>query len=323
MSKKKIIFISGPTASGKTSTSISLSKALIENSIPSEVVNFDSLLFYKELNIGTAKPTTEEMQGITHHLVSCQSAKEPMNASDFLDKADNLLRELTEAGKVPIFVGGSGFYLRAFIKGMYESTPISEEIREKVEAIYQEKGIEFFREFLKENDPASYDQLHENDHYRNIRAYEHFIQNGTPISEQKEKLDESKPYDFSINRLTEYEFHHIYLDIEKSEHWEIIVSRCEKMVKDGLVQEMKELLNSGFTGEEKPLKSIGYKETFDFINDKFESEKDYIERMAISTRQLAKSQRTFFKKVTPKSTYHPINDRDLIISQALSFVTNN
>ena len=323
MNKKKIIFISGPTASGKTSTSISIAKALIESGTPCEIVNFDSLLFYKELSIGTAKPTQEEMDGVKHHLVSTQSAKEPLNASEFLKQADILLKEITEAAIVPIFVGGSAFYLRAFIKGMYETAPISEKTKQEVQNLYKENGISFFRDFLKENDPDSYNSLHENDHYRNLRAYEYYIENQHPISDQKKKLDELSPYDFSINRLNEFDIHHIYLDLDKEDHWNIIVKRCEEMVETGLINEMETLLSNGFTGEEKPLKSIGYKETLQYINGEFKSQSDYIERMSISTRQLAKSQRTFFKKVEPKKSYHPINDRKLIIKEAQEFISNN
>lgn len=320
---KKVFFITGPTASGKTSTSINLCTKLNQSGIKSEIINFDSLLFYKELNIGTAKPTEEEMNGCTHHLVSFCSAKQPINAADFLDKAEALLYELIKKNITPIFVGGSAFYLRAFIKGMYESTPISDDIKKQVETSYNEKGISFVRDFLKENDLKSYEDLHENDHYRNLRAYEFFLQNNSQISKQKELLNKNDPYDFSKNRFKDLEFHHIYLNLNKEDHWKIIVDRCTQMVSDGLVEEMKHLLDSGFTGQEKPLKSIGYKETFQFLNDEFKGAEEYLERMAISTRQLAKSQRTFFNKVQPKSSYHPINDKDLIIMDALNFLKSN
>lgn len=323
MKKKNIIIISGPTASGKTSTSIRLCNELNKAGHPSAVVNFDSLLFYKELSIGTAKPTKEELSQCEHHLVGIQSAKEPINASDFLSRADTLLEELTAAGKTPIFTGGSAFYIRAFVKGMYDSTPVNDSLRKEVQNKFEKEGIQFFRDFLKVNDPKSYENLHENDHYRNLRAYEHFISTNTPISEEKEKLEKNSPYDFSINRLGKYNIFHIYLDLEKEDHWKIILERSTQMVNDGLVEEVESLLKSGFTGEEKPLKSIGYKETIQYIKGEFNSPEEYIERMAISTRQLAKSQRTFFKKVTPKNSFHPINDKNKIVEKALEFIENN
>ncbi|WP_127714927.1 tRNA (adenosine(37)-N6)-dimethylallyltransferase MiaA [Halobacteriovorax sp. HLS] len=320
MKQNKIFFISGPTATGKTSTSINLCRHLNENNCLSEIVNFDSLVFYKELSIGTAKPTQEEMGNCKHHFVGMNSAKEPINASDFINMADKLLENLTNQGICPIFVGGSAFYLRAFIKGMYESQPISDKVRNDSQKIFEQEGIQFFRDFLKKNDISSYNNLHENDHYRNIRAYEFFIQNNCPISDEKKKHDENSPYDFSINRLKNYSLHHIYLDLDKQEHWNIILNRCHQMVKDGLINEVRDLLTNGFTGNEKPLQSIGYKETIQFLNNEFKDQNEYIERMAISTRQLAKSQRTFFKKVVPKKSYHPILDRSKIIEDAQIFI---
>ncbi|OUR96347.1 tRNA (adenosine(37)-N6)-dimethylallyltransferase MiaA [Halobacteriovorax marinus] len=321
--KKNIIIISGPTASGKTSTSIRLCRELNKSGNPSAIVNFDSLVFYRELNIGTAKPTNDELSMCEHHLVGIQSAKDPINASDFLKSADELLESLTQDGKIPIFTGGSAFYIRAFVKGMYDSAPVDQSLRNEVQKKFEHEGIHFFRNFLKEHDPKSYETLHENDHYRNLRAYEHFISTNSPISEQREKLDQLSPYDFSINRLDNFNIFHIYLDLEKDEHWKIILDRSTQMVKEGLVEEVRNLLANGFTGEEKPLKSIGYKETIQFINGEFKSTDEYIERMAISTRQLAKSQRTFFKKVTPKNCFHPIHDQDKILKQTLDFIGNN
>jgi len=318
--KNKIIIISGPTASGKTSTSMLLSHALKQEGLDSAIVNFDSLLFYKELSIGTAKPSKEELETFEHHLVDIVSASSPLNASDFLSRADSTLSKLVSENKIPIFVGGSAFYIRAFVKGMYDSNPISEDLRDKIDKEYKERGIHFIREILEKRDPASFNQLHENDHYRNIRAYEHLMATGEPISQQKQKSDENNPYDFTINRLKDFDIIHIYLDLPKEEHWKIILKRTEEMVANGLVTEVKNLLASGFDGSEKPLGSIGYKETIQFINGEFDSEQDYIERIAISTRQLAKSQRTFFKKVTPKATFHPIDDKNKIVNHTLSAI---
>ncbi|PIK16487.1 tRNA (adenosine(37)-N6)-dimethylallyltransferase MiaA [Halobacteriovorax sp. JY17] len=318
MTTKKIIIISGPTASGKTSTSMNIYDQLIRVGLRPAIVNFDSLLFYKELSIGTAKPTQEELQNYEHHLVDIKSAKEPLNASEFLELADKTLDNLIDDGKIPIFVGGSAFYVRAFIKGMYDSTPISEELRLSIEKEYNQKGISFIREFLKENDPISFEALHENDHYRNIRAYEHFRATGSPISLEKEKAEKNNPYDFSVNRLKGFEIIHIYLDLPKDEHWSIIKDRTSKMIESGLIEEVRNLLNNGFTGKEKPLTSIGYKETIQFINGEFSTQNEYIERIAISTRQLAKSQRTFFNKVTPKDIFHPLKDKNNIVNLVIS-----
>ncbi len=318
----KVIVISGPTASGKTATSLLLAKEINENlEQECSIVNFDSLLFYKELNIGTAKPDQQELAQAEHHLIDICSISDEQNASTYVELAENKINELLDQNKVVILVGGSGFYLRALIKGMYQSQNATPELRLEVEELYKKEGITPFILFLRENDPKSLESLHENDHYRLMRAYEHFKQTGTKISKQKEKLDRSLPYDFSINNHPNWDIFHLYLDLSKEQHWDIILKRTKQMVSNGLVDEVKQLLENGFTGKEKPLASIGYKETVDFLNDVFKNKEEYIERIAISTRQLAKSQRTFFNKVTPKSSFHPLNDRELIVENIIHFIT--
>ncbi len=317
---KKLIIISGPTASGKTSYSIKIADEIqSKTKLKPVIINFDSLLFYKELNIGTAKPTTKERGGHPHLLIDLCSAKEPMNAHDYIQLAEEKILSCHKKGEIPILVGGSAFYLRALIKGMYESTKVSEESKQEVDQLYKAEGIKPFIDFLEKKDPETMKILHENDHYRIIRAYEHIIQTGQPFSLERKRMEALNPYDLSNGVHQDWELHHIFLDLPKEEHWSYITRRTKKMKEDGLVEEVKYLLSSGFTGEEKPLKSIGYVETLDFINSKFESEDDYLERISISTRQLAKSQRTFFKKITPKNSYHPIQDEEKILSEALEF----
>jgi len=293
---------------------------LSESSLKPVIINFDSLLFYKELNIGTAKPTLEEKEGHPHLLIDICSAKEPMNAHDYIQRAEDKIISCHKAGEVPILVGGSAFYLRALIKGMYESTKVSEESKEEIDRLYKEEGIKPFIEFLQSKDPETMKILHENDHYRIIRAYEHILQTGQPFSAERKRMEALNPYDLSSGVHEDWEIHHIYLDLPKEEHWSYITRRTKQMFDQGLVKEVENLLSSGFTGEEKPLKSIGYIETIDYLQNKFESESEYLERISISTRQLAKSQRTFFKKITPKFSYHPIEDEEEILKNAIDFI---
>lgn len=317
----KLVIISGPTSSGKTSTSISLATELKKLGISSAIVNFDSLLFYKELTIGTAKPTSEELEQVEHHLVNISSAKEPLNASDYIKLAEEKIIELFKQDKVVFLVGGSGFYLRALIKGMYESRTPNEQLQKDLDQLYKEQGIAPFLSYLKEHDPQSLINLHENDHYRLIRAVEHHKMTGEPISKEKERFDQQNPYDFSENTHPDWDIFHLYLDLPKNEHWEIIQKRTQKMFDDGLINEVKSLLDQDFTGFEKPLQSIGYKETVGFLRGEYSTISDCQERLNISTRQLAKSQRTFFKKVTPKEQYHPLQDKQKIHQDLLKFIT--
>lgn len=310
--KKKICIISGPTASGKTATSIKLAQ-----SFGGEIINFDSLLFYKELSIGTAKPTLEEMAGIPHHMINIRSAKNPMNAASYRSEALPLLEKILDQNNVAYLVGGSGFYLQALIYGMYDSETTPSEIIQKSNDLFEKEGILPFRMILKEKDPESFRNLHENDHYRIRRAVEHYWTTGSPFSlaQAEMKIKRQTP----LYEKKGWKLHHVYLDLPKSEHFALIQERTQLMFEKGLIQEVENLLKLGFTGEEKPLQSIGYKETLRFLKDN-----DYTLEVAqndinIATRQLAKAQRTWFKK-WEKNIYHPIEDKDKIIEDFKSFL---
>jgi tRNA dimethylallyltransferase len=312
--KKILCVISGPTASGKTSTSIELAKKY-----GGQILNFDSLLFYKEITIGTAKPSLEERDGIVHHLIDISSIKTPLNAADYAQKAISLINKLHKTNDILYLVGGSGFYLQAVLKGMYDSETTPKEVLERSQKLYTEQGIAPFRDILSEFDIDSYNQYHENDHYRNRRAVEHYWANNTKFSEQREKMKEKEP--LSPVSIYGWNTFHIHLDLNKEEHFEIIQRRTSQMLKSGLLDEVRNLKAHGYTGEEKPLKSIGYKESFDYLNGALTTIDDLEERINISTRQLAKSQRTWFKKVE-KMTFNPLFDKNKIQNHFSDFIQN-
>ena len=317
----RLIIVSGPTASGKTKISIEIAKFINEQLNQSAViVNFDSLLFYKEISIGTAKPTLEEQSGIPHFMIDIESISTPMNAADFIKKGEIIIKELLDQQKIVILVGGSAFYLRALLKGMYESTTPTEEIKKQFDLLYQNKGIEAIIEYLKKNDPATLENLHPNDHYRLNRAAIHFAMTGSPISDEKKSMDRQSPYDFS-NISQPWDILHLYLDLPRDQHFSIIQSRTIKMFDDGLINEIEILVKNGFTLKEKPLNSIGYKEAIELRNGHFKTRDECIERISISTRQLAKSQRTFFNKITPKFTFNPLHDKQKILQHVEQFLS--
>lgn len=318
VTKNKIIILSGATATGKTGLSIDISKSFSFQKFA--VVNFDSLLFYKELNIGTAKPTIEEMSAVEHHLVNVDSIKNEINANDFVKLAEEKIKELHSLGKIPILTGGSTFYLRSLIKGMYQSSSPSQELRDEVESLLKDKGIQPFIAYLQEHDPQSLLDIHENDHYRLTRAYEHHRMTGTKISAQKQTYDDNDPYDFSKNCREDWDILHISLEIPKDQHWKIMEDRAREMIETGLIEEVQSLLENGYTGEEKPMLSIGYKETLAYLNNEFSNKEDLIERIYINTRRLAKSQKTFLKKVKPKETFHTLEERDNIFDLVTRFL---
>jgi tRNA dimethylallyltransferase len=307
----KICIISGPTASGKTQTSIDLAKKY-----GGEIINFDSLLFYKEINIGTAKPTKEEQEGIPHHLINIRSISEPINASDYLKLALPIIRKLHSENKIVFLVGGSGFYLQALLYGMFESETTPKNILERSEELYQNEGIKPFMGFLKQNDPVSFKLYHENDHYRVRRAVEHFWTNNSPFSEKRELMLETREKNSNIKRYG-WDYIHIYLDLPKNDHLDIINKRTINMLESGLISEVESLLSQGYTGNEKPLNSIGYKESIAFVRNEL-TENEMIERINISTRQLAKAQRTWFKKVEKKE-FNPLTQTHKIEEYFESF----
>jgi len=309
----KVIIISGATATGKTDLAIKLAKRF-----QLEIVNFDSLLFYQELNIGTAKPSSKERQEIRHHLIDLCSIKEPLNAADYARAAHDLISKRFSSTPF-ILVGGSGFYLQALLMGMYESSSTDSELLHRSENLYQQEGIAPFIQILKEHDPEIFQFYHENDHYRLRRAVEHWWMCGTKMSTiRKDKKLEN--LQLSKGNRWNWDLLHVYLDIPRTEHFEIIKKRTSIMLESGLVDEVKKLLSLGFTGAEKPLGSIGYKETMQFIRGEIETQEELSDKISISTRQLAKAQRTWFNRIKDKNSFHPIEGENEILALAEKFL---
>jgi tRNA dimethylallyltransferase len=252
-------------------------------------------------------------------LIDIASINSPLNAADFILLAKNKIEEIFKQNKIVILVGGSGFYLRSLLKGMYDSPSQDEEILKASEQIYQEQGIGYFINFLKDHDPASLLNLHHNDHYRLRRAVLYFQSTGEKISEQKMKLDELLPYDFTKNAHG-WDMLHFYLEIPKPAHLKIIEERTKKMFSAGLLGEVEGLAKQGFSLNEKPLTSIGYKEVIEWRKGQFLTEDECLQRVIISTRQLAKSQKTFFKKMTPKISVNPLLDQAKIFHYCSEWV---
>jgi tRNA dimethylallyltransferase len=311
----KVIVISGPTASGKTDLAVELAQKF-----GGEVVNFDSLLLYREINIGTAKPTPEEMKSVPHHMINVRSITEPMNAADYAREALPIVERLLSEKKIVYLVGGSGFYLQALLKGMYDSPTTPKDILKKSDELYETEGIAPFRTILKVHDPSSFERYHENDHYRIRRAVEHWWTTGSPLSKARSEKDESNS---GLLRPTVHDWDvlHIYLDLPKEEHLRIIEKRTDRMLRDGLVEEVRSLLERGFSGLEKPLQSIGYKETLNFVFGVYKDLRECRERMIISTRQLAKSQRTWFNRDSFKERFHPLTQRSEIFKRVEKFIS--
>jgi tRNA dimethylallyltransferase len=316
MKSPKVIIITGPTASGKTQLALDLAQGY-----NAHIMNFDSMLFYRELNIGTAKPTAIERAQIEHSMIDICSLTEPMNAAKYNDQATPLAEKILQNNKILFLVGGSGFYLRAFIKGMYESATPNPKTKKQVDNILKEVGPKGLFEKLKELDPKSANFFHPNDAYRVGRALMHFYETGTSLALEKERFIKMDPYDFSKNRFPSWNILHFHLDIPKPEHEKIIRSRTDNMLKNGLLDEVANILKlPGVVGDEKSLQSIGYKESISFLKGGIPDLKELSDKISISTRQLAKSQKTFFNKIVPKQVFHPIKNRTNIIENFKHFL---
>ncbi len=320
--KKPVIILSGATATGKTSTSLQLAKKI--NRI--EIINFDSLLFFRELNIGTAKPTSQEMASAPHHMINIVDINQEMNASEFCKQAIPLIEDIHQRSMVPLLVGGSAFYIRALIKGMYDAPEVTAEAKITVANIKEANGLPGLRKELFKIDSTSFDNIHENDEYRTTRALEFFFSTHQKYSDQKSKFDSNNPYDFHKSIHSNWSLLHLYMKIEKGEHWDIILKRTKQIIEQGLIQEVEEILKKRVKELPKPLQSIGYKETIHYLDSLLTespmNKDQLIERIYISTRKLAKSQKTFFNKITPKEAFHPLNDIDMIVERTTHFLSS-
>lgn len=313
MQKNKIIILSGPTASGKTFFSLKIAKL-----INAEIVNFDSLLFYKEISIGTAKPNELELKEVKHHMIGNHSIFHPINAADYIKEAITIINQIHQNDKAVVLTGGSGFYLQALLNGMYDSETTSQEITDRSNTLYQEKGITPFLDELKTVDLESFEKYHMNDHYRIRRAIEHFWMTGDKFSTSRSQLENKS----KMSHIKKYQWDtiHLHLDIPKDQHFMVIQKRTDDMFKNGLLDEVTNLIeNNGATGSEKPLNSIGYKETIDFIQGRIETIEHCIELINIHTRQLAKAQRTWFKKID-KLSFNSLEESDKILETCLNFI---
>ncbi len=269
--------------------------------------------------MGTARPDEAQMRGIPHALMGDCSVRAPLNAASFCARALPLITSLHRRRQIPVLVGGSAFYLRALAKGMYasgtsKSGPLERPCEGLQDGLKCEQLLRQARQYLREHDPASWRHIHPNDAYRTLRAVEYHRQTGRPLSEERRKFQNLGAYDFSRPQNPAWRFVTLYLDIPKEEHWRIIRRRAGRMLERGLVEELEGLLCGGLSGGERPLQSVGYRETLDYLRGNIGSRGELEEKIFISTRQLAKSQRTFFKKIHPKKELNPLVEREAVLN---------
>lgn len=279
---KDLIIIAGPTAVGKTSISIQLAKVL-----NSEIISADSMQIYKYMDIGSAKISREEMQGIPHHLIDFVDPSEPFSAAEFKKMAEDIIENITSRGKVPMLVGGTGLYINSLIyKYDFTEADKDERYRLFLQNLAEEKGKEYIHSMLKEVDPRSYERLYPNDLKRVIRALEVYKMTGKTISEFNENRD---IYDIPYN------IHYYVLTMDRAELYKRINLRVDIMVNEGLIDEVVKLKDMGLNAEMQSMKGIGYKEILYYLEGKMTLD-EAIEAIKQGSRNYAKRQLTWFRK---------------------------
>lgn len=277
MSKEKhLIVIQGPTASGKTALSIALAKSL-----ETEIVSADSRQFYKELSIGTAKPSLEEQDGVLHHFIDSHSIKEPVTAAQFEKEAIACLTELFKTRDVAIMVGGSGLFIDAVCYGL-DPLPADRSIQEKWQKTLEEKGLPFLQQELHEKDPVYAKEVDLSNPHRVIRALEIIELTGKTMKETRSNKKHTR----------EFEIHRYVIDWPREELYERINQRVLEMVEAGL---MDEAMSVREFAELQSLNTVGYKEVFSFFKGETNQE-DAIDLIQQNSRRYAKRQLTWFRR---------------------------
>lgn len=276
----KVLVICGPTASGKTSLSLACAEAF-----NGEIISADSMLVYKGLDIGTAKPTIEERRGIPHHMIDVVSPQEKFSVSDYEAQALPIVESLILQGKTPIICGGTGFYINALLyKSQFGNIGANAEIRAKYEALAQTNGKEYVHAILAEKDPLSAQKLHYNDVKRVIRALEIYEMTGKQKSLQQDAL------------LPRFDFVAVSIAYPREVLYNRINLRVDEMFSMGLLDEVRDLLSSGIDETSQCMQGIGYKEIAEGLRIGA-TESEMKELVKKNTRNYAKRQETFFKRM--------------------------
>ena len=279
MKQPKLLYIAGPTASGKTSLAIALAKHF-----KTEIISCDSRQFYREMNIGTAVPTAEELKQVPHHFVQHLSIHDPYSVGDYTRDALALLPQLFQAHEVVIMVGGSGMYADAVMYGLDEFPEVDPAIRPQLTAIYQQEGIEVLQDLLREHDIRHYHIVDKQNPHRLIRALEISLSAGKPYSSF---LGKKQIPDFFTAKT-------VVIDWEREQLYERINQRVDLMVEAGLEEEARGLLEHQ---QLNALQTVGYREWFSHFDGQWDREKA-IEEIKKNSRRYAKRQTTWFRRST-------------------------
>lgn len=276
-----MVLVLGPTGSGKSSLAIRIALAC-----NGEVINCDSQQVYRGLDIGTAKVPLDERQGVPHHLIDVAEPDEVFSAGEYARRARAVLAEVTSRGRLPIVCGGTGFYVRALLEGLFEGPVRDEALRDRLNRV-ETKHPGFVHRLLRRLDPASARRIHANDTQKAVRAVEVSLAARAPMSSLFGQTEAP---------LEGYRITKIGLNPRRAQLYERINERCEQMFRKGLVEEVRGLLAHGYDRGAKALESIGYRQSMDLLEGRLESEQHALADVQMQTRRYAKRQMTWFRK---------------------------
>lgn len=280
--KKPLVILTGPTAVGKTELSIQLAKK-----INGEIISADSMQVYKYMDIGTAKITKEEMQGVPHYLVDELEPEDDFNVVKFQTFAKKYMEEIYAKGKIPIIVGGTGFYIQSIVYDIdFDENDADTAYRTKLEELAKEKGAAYLHQMLAKVDAKAAEQIHENNQKRVIRALEFYEKTGKKISEHNEtERQKESPYNFAYFVLTE----------DRKVLYDRINRRVDIMMEQGLMKEVEAMKARGLSRDMVSMQGIGYKELLAYLDGEYTYEAA-VELLKQDTRHFAKRQLTWFRR---------------------------
>lgn len=281
-SMKPLIILTGPTAVGKTALSIGLAKA-----VDGEIISADSMQVYRKMNIGTAKIEPSEMQGVRHHLIDILDPGEEFNVVLFKRYALEAMEDIYSRGKIPIIVGGTGFYIQALLYDIdFEDNDNDMSYREELQRLAADKGNSHIHDMLSKVDPESAKKIHENNVKRVIRALEFYRKTGMKISEHNET---------EAQKESPYNFEYFVLNDDRSKLYDRIDRRIDIMLEQGLEAEVRQLVSEGYSRELVSMQGLGYKEIIDYIQGRCSFD-EAVYTLKRDTRHFAKRQITWFKR---------------------------
>lgn len=282
MNNRPLIILTGPTAVGKTALSIGLAKA-----VDGEIISADSMQVYRKMNIGTAKIQRSEMQGVRHHLIDILDPGEDFNVVLFKKYALEAMENIYSRGKMPVVVGGTGFYIQALLYDInFEENDNDMSYREELQSLAAEHGNSYIHDMLAKVDPESAEKIHENNVKRVIRALEFYRKTGMKISEHNEAESQKE---------SPYNFEYFVLNDDRQKLYDRIDRRIDIMLEDGLLDEVRSLVDEGYSRDLVSMQGLGYKEMIDYIQGRCTFD-EAVYTLKRDTRHFAKRQVTWFKR---------------------------